>query len=235
MVKAVFFDVGSTLLYPSPSVAETFVEVAHERGHALTVRDVELHMPLVDAYYEDEYARDGDFWCSHDRSVQIWLDMYTLLARLAEVDDDHGELSRQIYDKYTHADHWSLYDDVLGCLATLKRSGYRLGIISNWDAGLENLIRRLGLLPYFDVVVASAAVGYRKPNPAIFEMALELMGVSASEAVHVGDLPEADGAAAEVGITPAIIDRHGRFAGCRFATLETLTDLPSFLEGLGLD
>lgn len=234
MIKAVFFDVGSTLLYPSPSVAETFVEVARSQGHDITVRDAEPHMPTVDAYYDKEYERDGDFWCSHDRSVQIWLDMYTLLARLAGLKCDHRDLSERIYECYRHADHWATYDDVLGCLMTLKRSGYRLGIISNWDAGLEDLIRDLGLLPYFDVVISSASVGYRKPDSVIFEIALGRMGVAAEEAVHVGDLPEADGAAADAGIVPVIIDRHDRLGECRLQRVSSLTDLPALLEGLNL-
>lgn len=74
MTEAVFFDVGSTLIRPCPSVAETFARVAAERGHDLTVRDVEPHMPAMDAYYEAEYLRDGDFWCSHEGSTAIWLD-----------------------------------------------------------------------------------------------------------------------------------------------------------------
>ena len=61
MTKAVFFDVGNPLVRACPSVAETFARVAAERGHALTVRDVEPHMPALDAYYEAEYLRDGDF------------------------------------------------------------------------------------------------------------------------------------------------------------------------------
>ena len=78
MTEAVFFDVGSTLIRPCPSVAETFARVAAERGHDLTVRDVEPHMPAMDAYYEAEYLRDGDFWCSHEGSVAIWLASVTM-------------------------------------------------------------------------------------------------------------------------------------------------------------
>ena len=85
MVEAVFFDVGSTLIRPCPSVAETMARAAAERGHALTVRDFELHMPAMDAYYEAEYLRDGDFWCSHEGSTAIWLDQYRYVCRLAGV------------------------------------------------------------------------------------------------------------------------------------------------------
>ncbi|MBO4353051.1 MAG: HAD-IA family hydrolase, partial [Eggerthellaceae bacterium] len=105
-----------------------------------------------------------------------------------------------------------------------------LGIISNWDATLEGLVRAMGYLPYFDDVVASAAVGYRKPNPVIFEIALERMGVDANHAFHVGDLPEADGdGATSAGITPIIIDRNGRNPGCKYRTISVMTDLVSLL------
>ena len=116
------------------------------------------------------------------------------------------------------------------CLKGLKRRGFKLGVISNWDATLERLLRSIGSLPYLDDVVASAAVGYRKPSSAIFEIALERMGVDATHAIHVGDLPEADGDGAfNAGIRPVIIDRNGRFPDCRYETIPVLTDLVSLL------
>lgn len=231
-IKAVFFDVGSTLLYPSPSVAQAFTTVATRRGHVVSLDEVERHMPAVDAYYEQEYARDGDFWCSHDRAMQIWLDMYVLLAHLTGLQHDARGLSEDVHACFRSADYWATYDDVERCLRELRHAGFHLGLISNWDAGLEGLFRDLGLLPYFDVVVASAAVGYRKPDPAIFEIALERMGVRACEAVHVGDLPEADGAAASVGIRPVIIDRHGFHGACGYDRVGSLLELPALIEGV---
>ena len=229
-VKAVFFDVGSTLLFPSPDVPETFTAAACERGHEVALEDARRAMPLADAYYDQEYLRDGDFWCSHDRATAVWKDMYKLIAHELGLGHDAAGIADDTHDQYRRAHHWGLYEDVLPCLKALKAAGLRLGIISNWDAELELLIRELRLLPYFDVVMASAAVGYRKPNPRIFEEALAEMGVEASCAVHVGDLPEADGAAADVGIRPIIIDRHSRYDDCGFECISSLVDLPAFLK-----
>lgn len=233
MVKlTVFFDVGSTLMYANPSVAEMFAAVAREHGCDLSVRDVEPFMAEVDSFYEEEYLRDGDFWCSHERAVALWLDMYRMLADRTGLKAERDAISLDVHRRYRSGDAWSLYSDVIPCLRTLRLSGYRLGVISNWDAELEQLLRDVGLLPYFDVVVSSAAEGHRKPNPVVFELALEKMGVAASEAVHVGDLPEADGAAQAVGITPVIIDRKGVHNDCGFLRVDTLCDLPSVLEGM---
>ena len=229
-LEAVFFDVGSTLLYPRPGVPETFTEVARARGHEVSLEDAQRVMPLADAHYDAEYLRDGDFWCSHDRATAVWKDMYKLLAYELGLAYDAEGISEDTHAQYRQAHHWAFYDDVLPCLKSLKAAGLRLGIISNWDAELESLIRDLGLLPYFDVVLASAAIGYRKPNPRIFEEALSRMGVDAHAAAHVGDLPEADGAAADAGITPLIIDRKGLHADCGLITLESLGQLPAVLD-----
>lgn len=228
--QAVFFDVGSTLLFPSPSVAETMAQVAEERGHGLTVRDFEQHMPAMDAFYEAEYLRDGDFWCSHEGSTAIWLDQYRYVCHLAGIAHDAEGVAASVHDAYRREDHWEMYADVVACLRGLKERGFALGVVSNWDAGLEGLLRDVRLLPYFDVVVSSAVVGYRKPNPVIFDRACEQMGVEASQAVHVGDRVDADGDGAfAANIRPIIIDRHDADQAYAYERVTTLTDLLELL------
>lgn len=95
---------------------------------------------------------------------------------------------------------------------------------------MEGLLRDLRLLPYFDTVVSSAVVGYRKPNPVIFDLACERMGVRAEACVHVGDRPDADGDGARAaGVRPVIIDRHDAEAGCGYERMVALTDLLELL------
>lgn len=228
MAQVVFFDAGGTLVHDDPPVPEVFARVARRRGHDVARADVEPCMARVDEYYQSEYLRDGDFWCVHERAVQIWLDMYAMMADHCGIAD--AGLPQAVYDEYLDPGNWSLFADARACLEGLKRRGFRLAVVSNWDATLEGLLRGMGCLPYFDEVVASAAVGCRKPNRAIFEVALERMGAAASEAVHVGDLPEADGQGASgAGIRPVIIDRRGRHAGCGFERVGSLADLPGLL------
>lgn len=230
MTEAVFFDVGSTLIRPCPSVAETLARVAAERGHGVSVRDIEPHMPAMDAYYEAEYLRDGDFWCSHEGSTAIWLDQYRYVCHLAGIGHDAEGVAQSVHACYRRADHWELYPDVVDALRGLKERGHALCVVSNWDAGLEGLLRDLRLLPYFDAVVSSAAVGYRKPDPVIFDLACELMGVRAEACVHVGDRPDADGdGASAAGVRPVIVDRHDAEAGCGYERVGALTDLLELL------
>ena len=229
-VKAVFFDVGGTLLYADPPVPEVLARVARRRGHDITVRDVEPFMPLIDEYYEQQYLKDGDFWASHSRSVELWLDMYKILAREIGLQADAQGIADDTYEEYLDARNWSTFRDVEACLKGLKRRGFKLGVISNWDASLEGLIRGLGLLPYFDDVVSSAVVACRKPHKEIFEIALERMGICAGESIQVGDLPEADGdGAAAAGMRAVIIDRDDSLDVCAYPKIRMLTDLVSLL------
>lgn len=234
MIKAVLFDVGSTLIEPDPEIDGVFHAVATERGHGVDSEIVSSHMPAVNSFYEEEYLRDGDFWCSHEGSVEMYLDMYRYLAHLCGLAHDAEDIAHQVNERYRSAASWKLYDDVLPCLKKLKARHERLGIVSNWSSNLEDLIRDLRMAPYFDEIVASADVGYRKPNPMIFTIMLERLGIDASEAVHVGDRPDADGAGAEAaGVRPIIIDREGRFSDCGYTTIRTLDELDGLLGSWG--
>ncbi|MBC7130289.1 HAD-IA family hydrolase [Candidatus Bathyarchaeota archaeon] len=79
-------------------------------------------------------------------------------------------------------------------LSRLSRSGYKLGLVSNFTYAplIYAALRQLGLEGFFDVVLVSADVGWRKPHGNIFQEALKRLGVSASEAIYVGDSPDED-------------------------------------------
>ncbi len=84
-----------------------------------------------------------------------------------------------------------LYPHIAAVLAQLKRSGLRVGLISNtgrtWGRFLRPIQDDLGIGKYFDDRVFSDELGVRKPEPQIFEAALEHLGLRPEEVVHVGD------------------------------------------------
>jgi putative hydrolase of the HAD superfamily len=102
------------------------------------------------------------------------------------------------------------YSDASPALAYLREHGLKLIVVSNWDVSLETVLDRTGLAPLLDDVVSSAAAGARKPDPAIFEVALGLAGCEPGEALHVGDTPEEDVEGAHAaGIRALLLDRDG--------------------------
>jgi putative hydrolase of the HAD superfamily len=120
-------------------------------------------------------------------------------------------------------------------LDELARRGYRLGVVSNSDGRVERGLERLGLREGLEVVVDSGVVGIEKPDPRIFEIALERLGVPAGEAVYVGDIPAIDLAGAcAAGLSFVLVDPLGLWPDAIDAPrLRRLADLPDLLDALG--
>ncbi len=77
-------------------------------------------------------------------------------------------------------------------LERLQRLGLAVGMISNSGGNIEQIVRKQGLGPYFRFVLDSRVVGVEKPDPRIFQMALECVQVTPAEAVYIGDLYSID-------------------------------------------
>jgi putative hydrolase of the HAD superfamily len=99
--------------------------------------------------------------------------------------------------QFVGALRYEVLEGVVQALPSLRARGLELAVVANWDCALAEHLERLGLAQYFTTVVTSAEAGAAKPDPAIFQTALERLGVAASRAVHVGDdRADEDGAAA---------------------------------------
>lgn len=231
MPRAVFFDVGNTLIYPYPSVSEVCRSVLEDAGHSRELAQIEAYMPLVDEYYEDRYREDDTFWTDEGETARIWVGMYSLLCRGLGIDEDADALALRVYDRFGDPGHWALYEDVRPALERLREAGCRLGIISNWDRRLSDLVEGLGLGELLDGVICSATVGLHKPDPRIFELACATLDVSPHDSVHVGDHHYADVIGAEaVGMRAVLIDRHGGPPPRWSRFIRTLDDLEAVMS-----
>jgi putative hydrolase of the HAD superfamily len=104
----------------------------------------------------------------------------------------------------------------------------RIVCVSNWDFELGAVLERIGLAPALDGVVTSAAVGARKPDPAIFAAALAVAGCEAAAAIHVGDSDEDVEGARAAGIDVLRIDRDG---GADVSSLAEMVERPELSGG----
>jgi putative hydrolase of the HAD superfamily len=114
------------------------------------------------------------------------------------------------------------------CLRKLKAAGFAIAVCSNWGWDLEADLAPAGLTGDIDVFVTSAQAGCRKPHPRIYRSALELTGVSAAEAVFVGDSLRTDVLGPQrVGIRSVLLAPRAAeaFVGERAATLAEVTHL----------
>ncbi len=192
MTRAVFLDALGTLVELEPPWVLLRDRVPDEVSEERLVAAVRAEM----AYYK-EHAHEG-------RDA----------ASLAELRDRCAEvLSRELgveiaTQELVEAVRMNPYPDAEPALRALRERGLKLVVVSNWDCSLGDVMDRCGLAGLIDGAISSAEAGARKPDPAIFEPALELAGCGPADALHVGDTPDEDRAGAEAaGVRVLIIDR----------------------------
>ncbi len=129
-----------------------------------------------------------------------------------------------------------LYDDAIPVIEELKKRGYRIGIITNGNArGQRPKIEKSGVFPYLDVLVISGDADVKKPDPRIFKLAADQLGLAVQECAFVGDMMRNDVYGAyRAGMVPIWIWPHNRdrYSEVKVARIETLTDLLSLFAGV---
>lgn len=100
---------------------------------------------------------------------------------------NNERLFEELYQYYARPEAWQLAPGAVSALSKLRSAGVRLAVVSNFDTRLRPILSALHVEKLFDVVVVSAEVGAEKPNPVIFEAALETLNMRPWEVVHVGD------------------------------------------------
>jgi putative hydrolase of the HAD superfamily len=231
-IRAVFFDVGETLVHVDPSFADVFVTVLAGAGHRRSGDEVREASAHIYARFS-EAARDGSMWTtSPERSREFWTSVYERMLRELRVSDDDG-LAATLYREFTRMENYVLFDDVRPAIVALRQAGLILGVVSNFEAWLEEWFGVHELVETFPVRVISGIEGIEKPDERIFELALQRAGVDATASAYVGDNPEFDvDPPAALGMFPVLVDRQDRFPDHTGARVRDLRDLPAILEAL---
>ena len=243
---AIFFDLGDTLLYFDDDWPEIFHQARHELLRSLQTAGINLDQGFV-----DEFARRmSEYYLERDTEFIEYTVKYILSSVLTErgypsVPDE--VLTNSLADMHliTQA-HWIPESDAVATLTQLRSMGYRLALISNAsdDPNTQVLVDKLGVRGLFEVIISSAALGVRKPNPRIFQVALDRMGLSPDSVAMVGDTLGADILGARnAGIFSIWITRRAKtpgniaHSGTIFpdAQIESLSDLPDLLTRLAVE
>jgi putative hydrolase of the HAD superfamily len=223
--RAVFFDAGETLVHPAPSFPELFARIVTEQGHPREPVAISDGLTMV----SDEFrraSREQALWTTTpERSRRFWLGVYDRFLEVLDLPRRDG-LADTLYAAFTDRANYAAFDDVRQSLLGLGEAGLTLGVISNYEAWLEDLLADLDLAELLPIRVVSGIEGVEKPDPAIFRLALERAGLPAEEVVYVGDVPDFDyEPAAALGMFPVLIDRrerHPAFDGVRVTDLRDL-------------
>ncbi|XP_062196526.1 uncharacterized protein LOC133899546 [Phragmites australis] len=183
--SGLLLDAGGTLLQVARPVAETYASIGRRYGVTKTEKRImEGFKRAFSAPWPKTLRYQGDgrpFW-------------RIVVAEATDcTDNDYFE---EVYQYYADGDAWRLPVGADTTLRDLKDAGVKLAVVSNFDTRLRKLLKDLNVSDMFDAIVVSSEVGYEKPAPEIFKIALDQIGVETSKAVHVGDDEIADKAGA---------------------------------------
>jgi putative hydrolase of the HAD superfamily len=232
----VLLDVGDTLVRPDPSWRDVYARAFDD--HRITATAEEFESAFRSAWTEWEH--EGPFEATEEASFQRLMALDRLVFGRLGYPDLPESFFRDVDRAFRQRSAFYVFPDVIPALDALQAAGLRLAVVSNWGWAAPELLQTLELARHFEVLSISARVGYQKPHPAIFEHALDLLGVAAADAVHVGDDPTADILGARrAGIDGVLIDRRGRIdtpigAGAPVDGIPVIVDLGGLLDLLGV-
>ena len=224
-LTTIFFDAGNTLVFPE---LERTLAPLIARGHQPTTEQLHASeraakQKLDATIMEATGAVGTDF--------KYWHEYYSHLLAQLHVSD--SGLCGALVSASRVSANWSRL--IPGTSEDLKRLSktFQLGIISNADGRIEDLLRGLGIGDFFQSFTDSGIVGHEKPHPAIFQAAIKSLGAIPAESIYVGDIYSVDylGARA-VGMDAILLDASGTYADRHLPRVESLAEIAKkFADG----
>lgn len=223
-MKLLLFDAGNTLVWLDHAFV---VEVLAEHGVRASEDEVlgaEYHAKLL----LDELVRSGNGGDDASRGRVYFAEVF---RRLGLPEAAFEAAARRLYQRHFEHNLWArVRPGTTDVLRQLKDAGYRLAVISNADGRVEALLEGVGLREYFEFVIDSGVVGIEKPDPRIFQMALERAGVAPADAVYIGDLYEIDVVGARAaGLRAILLDPLGHWTALDCERVAALDELAARL------
>lgn len=193
-IEAILFDAGQTFLFPDFPFLKNLLA---EYGVATDILPLQKGAAL---------AREKIFRHREKENWKAYLTFWMQYVGAAE----HviPEILGRVLERHKREHLWSWPDPTASeVFAKLKNLGYRLGVISNSDGSIERSMNKFGFAPFFDCMIDSHVVGVEKPDPRIFELALQQLGLPAERCAYIGDNYDRDVIGARrAGLVPILLD-----------------------------
>jgi putative hydrolase of the HAD superfamily len=205
--RGVLLDAMGTLVALEPPAPRLVAELERRWGASVSEGEAASALAAEIAFYKEHHVEGRDEASLADLRLRCAAALHAALPAAARARMTPAELAPALLASLRFA----LLPSVHALLGAMRAAGLKLAVVSNWDVSLGEVLDQLGLAELLDCVVTSAEAGAAKPDPAVFLLALERLGLGPEEVVHVGDSPELDVAGAEAaGIEAILIEPAGR-------------------------
>jgi len=221
-IEAVLLDAGGVLLDLDYGYVRRLMETPE-----MSVSEDDLSR--LEAEARGEIHRHVD---AGGRVSEVWRDYFHLiLGRSGVPVERQSGIVDSLWEAHQRFGLWTVaIDGAPQVVAQLKRAGLRIGVVSNAEGRVEQDLAGAGFDGLLETVVDSHIVGVEKPDPAIFRIAIERLGIACERSVFVGDVPAVDVRGARAaGIAPILLDRHRLYADVDAPRIESIRELPGLL------
>ncbi len=216
-VEAVLFDLGGTLIKTS-EIPAVLKRILQHQGISRSLEEISLAWDVAEKKF--------DFQELTALLEEFWVRLNSYVLTQLNVMSDRRELAEFIATRWWDFSEVTLYSDARTVLPALKERGLKMGVVTNGlQSDVAQILPKIGLQNFFNVVVAIDTLERMKPDVAVFRYALQRLKVPASRTVFVGDEVEADYIGSrKAGLTAYLIDRERKSAQ-GFNRISSLTDL----------
>jgi putative hydrolase of the HAD superfamily len=222
VLRTVFLDAGGVLLFPNWTRIQAALA---SQGVQVTAEEIARAEPRARKQLDEQRT----IGTTTDAS-RGWLFFDLILAQAGIARSARTAAALTELHAYHQANNlWELVPDgVRPALAALRGHGLTLVVVSNANGTLRAHMDRIGLSSHVDIVIDSQDEGVEKPDPRLFEIALERAGGRPESTIHVGDLYQVDVVGARAaGVRAVLLDETGLHpdADCdRVASLAELVE-----------
>jgi putative hydrolase of the HAD superfamily len=232
MIKTVFFDLYQTLVHYQPSQEELESAALKNLGIIVTADVLRRPILVANEFIYQQIAIRPLSRRTREETMALYSEYQRIVLKEAGLTGDEKIVLRLLGMMQQAKMDLILFDDVMPTLDDLKKRNLSLGLISNIEQNTDATLDKLGLAPKLDIVVTSQDAGFTKPQPEIFQYALEKVGVLATEAVYVGDQYQVDIVGAKgAGMRGILLDREDYYReklDC--PKIKSLKDLDAYLD-----
>jgi putative hydrolase of the HAD superfamily len=235
-IKAIFFDLDGTLRHNVPSAHEILNAYLTENGIRI---DLDNHLRAMRWEYsywanspdlrDDIIAHSMDtdtFWTEYTKRRLLALNL-----SLEQSTEFASKVSRHMGESYKPES--IVPEDVRRVLPQLKDEGYVMAVISNRDKPFQDVLDSHRLSEFFDFSLAGGDVDIYKPEPGIFEHALQRANLTSQETVYVGDNYFADVIGSRrAGLQPVLYDPDGIFPDVDCTIIKSFDELQSVVKNM---
>lgn len=231
MIKAVFFDLYQTLIHYDPPREELIAKALIEFGIYQPPEIFREPLVSADEFIYNEIARQPLSSRSMEEKMALYARHQAIMLKEAGIEADEGLILKLLAKMQQTKLNLVLFDDVTPALSNLKKRGLFLGLISNVEDNMADILEMLGLTALLDVIITSQDTGIGKPNPEIFLEALKHAGVQPEEALYIGDQYQVDVVGSRnAGMQGILLDRTNHYREITDCPrIQSLTGISSFL------